>query len=112
MTEMVERAAKAACESALTESAREERYRDRDALLRTAYVPIARATLLAALDPEDEALVEAVARAMYEHTRTDPRFTARPAWEDNDSARDYWPWFARAAIAKLKRMAQGGRLPE
>lgn len=67
---------------------------------------LARAALLAALDPEDEALVNLVGKAMYDHTRTDPRFRNRVAWEDNPDAQEYQGWFARAAITAVRDLSQ------
>lgn len=72
----------------------------------------ARITLLAALDPEDEALVNAAAKAIFTaaHTRgfVGDNVIALP-WEPQieEIKREYRD-FGRAAIASLKTMAQGG----
>lgn len=67
----------------------------------------AKAALLAALDPEDEKLVEVVARALCEH---------HAQMMKTISSEEYWLTGAhvfrddaRAAIAALRAMAQGGQ---
>lgn len=70
---------------------------------------IARAALLAALDPEDEVLVEAVARGMC----ADLGLHADD-WEADDAGAKVYVWHreastARAALETLKRLAQGER---
>jgi len=63
-----------------------------------------RAALFAALDPEDEALVERVARELCGVNGCDPDQTdykGRKLWTDCD-----WPEAARAAIAALRALPQ------
>lgn len=97
MSDMLERAAKAIADKWLEKVD--------DATVRIGPPVIARAALLAALDPEDEALVEEIARATYLVGRdwdTPYSFDTAPGYAQ-DAQRD----IARTAIATVKHMAQG-----
>lgn len=66
-------------------------------------VLLARAALLAALDPEDEQMLAAVARDMWEYASDGEEYT--------DLVRVYWEGEARAAVLALKAIAQGEPQP-
>lgn len=97
MSEMVERGAKAQFARDFCGNEDWEEQREADHMR---YRELSRAALLAALDPDDEALVEAVARSIMAL--------------DLDDAFGDWTNFrlhAIGAIAACNRMAQGEREP-
>jgi hypothetical protein len=109
VSEMIERAAKAVCAEALVLSSKEQSYPTREDLEANVYVPIARAALSAALDEEDEKLVEAIARATSLCGRdwdTPFDFDTAPDYA-KDAKRDE----ARAALAALKAHDLGENKP-
>lgn len=64
----------------------------------------ARAALLAGLDPEDEAMVERVAKHICDERYGPLRNNAKAAWEWERRLYDH---IARAAISALKSLAEG-----
>lgn len=104
MTDMLERAARALCVIEGVDPDRpafggqpEWRYR----------VGAASAALLAALDPEDEALVEAVAADLFDQHSM---LRSLKKWEETDAsdpAKQLYRVQARGAIRAISRMAQG-----
>lgn len=72
---------------------------------------VARAALLAALDPEDEALCEKLARALFaQETRAMDGWTWEKECGDGE-LRKYWLASARVALLTLRQAAQGGTEP-
>ena len=106
MTEMVERAAKAMCASQLYASAWDGLHDGAQATYRAN----ARAALLAALDPEDEALVRRLTTAIREEVVRQYRDDDRGKWPggSHDYEEVQSPWLiARVAVQTLKNAAQG-----
>lgn len=67
--------------------------------------PIMRAALLAALDPEDEALCDAMAASMHNDP---PGSKYREEWHELDEVgKGYWRAKAKSALESLKAMGRG-----
>lgn len=109
MTDMIEAAAKAMCASQLYGSAWDGLAEGAQETYRTN----ARATLLAAINVEDEALVRRLTTAIREEVVRQYRDDDRGNWPggSHDYEEVQSPWLiARVAVQTLKSIAQGSAL--
>ena len=104
MNDMIERAAKAIADKWLEKAD--------DATARVGPPVIARAALLAALDPEDEELAWLAGKALYNSAadragRYRPDIDMRPFEQQSDDMQRAWKQDGAAVIAALKAASQG-----